>query len=739
MIQLTNCPTCGHPYEADKHLNGCPRCQSEVDYSAVMNTSASEPNDNRTSSFPDIDGYSDVSLLAEGGFGIVYKATNVRRALVALKVLSPKYRSNPRYEEIRKRFLQEPEILARLDHPNIIKVLGQDTKKQREDATPYFAMPLIKGGTLGNEMQRVGSDLKQALELMITVLDALKHAHYQGVIHQDLKPSNIVLDSKGVPYLIDFGVATDRLGELGPCNGGTEGYIAPELRGGNFEPKEVRPSADIFSIGMILCELVTGHRPFQNTVAHAMTTGTAHSEPRMQIELPAVQMRPELQAIIHKCLQVAPSDRYQHAEEVASELRRYLDGYVVEAGGTYHVRQWLGEYLNRPFFGVLLVLGLVFLSFSAYQIKSTVQEQEIRRWQQSNLDEALRIKDHVQRQLEHYQRLTRSEGSTGALSKAWSLTNPVQRQEALESFCRNIIEFYRSPRGLEQLQKAQPFDTCFVHDATGQGVARWPSDTGNKSYTEKNFGWRDYRQQVLELAGRQSHDATVSRAFLSEVDKNWKIGFGQPIYDTNDNFVGLFVLTVMTDTVFGSIPPDPYPRTRIVMGRRDRYKDEKSPIAGAPRAEWVVLFHPNLMPGSAIEGDDLNGFESISGSSSGWVLREGGDTQKISAQFRDPILAVDAKECPGCLDFPKCTTDACERDAKLAIAKSTLAASSEWRDWKVVISMPPTLAIKAADKLFWEITKNVAIGFGVASLGLWMLTPSFSFVTARLRLRRIRT
>ncbi|MCI0536192.1 MAG: serine/threonine protein kinase [Verrucomicrobiales bacterium] len=286
-----------------------------------------ESNHSAQRQYPSFPGYEILSEVARGAMGVVYRAQQTKLdRVVALKVVSSGQFAAP--SEL-VRFQQEAEAAASLNHPNIVPIYHVGEHEGR----PFFTMPLIEGGTVAASRKSAGpfcskessALLRDAATVMAKVARAVHHAHQRGVLHRDLKPSNILLDAQREPHVTDFGLAkrTGSSADLTITGAtlGTPGYMAPEQASG--ESKQATTAADIFSLGTILYELLTGRPPFQAETPLATLRKTVEEDPKRPSAI-RDQMDRDLETICLKCLSKAPSRRYQSAEALAEDLERWL-------------------------------------------------------------------------------------------------------------------------------------------------------------------------------------------------------------------------------------------------------------------------------------------------------------------------------------------------------------------------------------------------------------------------------
>jgi WD40 repeat protein len=280
--------------------------------------------------------------LGAGAFGTVYRAYDPQLDRdVALKVPHPATLDSP---TARQRFLREARAAARLRHPHIVAVFDAGA----DDGHDYIAAAFIDGQTLSASIAETSPDLRRAAGLVRDLAEALAYAHAQGVVHRDVKPANVLIDSAGRPHLMDFGLAywreeTHQLTQDGAVLG-TPAYMAPEQAAGQQGPP--LPASDQYALGVLLYQLLTGQTPFSGP-AQVQLYHAVHSEPP-----PPRRVRPEipqdLQTICLKALAKGPQERYADCQALADDLRRWLDGEPIHArrlGLVERVARW---YRRRP-------------------------------------------------------------------------------------------------------------------------------------------------------------------------------------------------------------------------------------------------------------------------------------------------------------------------------------------------------------------------------------------------------
>ena len=266
---------------------------------------------------PTVAGYDLLAPLGEGGMGVVWKARQVKlNRLVALKMVLGEQRAGSK-ELIR--FLAEAAAVAAVKHPHVVQVYEYGDANGR----PFLAMEYLPGGSLTDRLEQTGPlDAKAAAKLVGTLADAVQAAHGLGIVHRDLKPGNVLHDELGTPKVTDFGLAKRAGGsELTATQAvmGTPAYMAPEQARG--ETKFVGPQADVYSLGVILYESLTGTRPFEAPDPLALLRKVAEEEPeRPGKRVPGLPRDVEL--ICLKCLAKDPAERYPTAGALEVDLGR---------------------------------------------------------------------------------------------------------------------------------------------------------------------------------------------------------------------------------------------------------------------------------------------------------------------------------------------------------------------------------------------------------------------------------
>jgi serine/threonine-protein kinase len=316
---------------------------------------ATRPRAPSTAELPHIRGYEVQELLGRGGMGVVYKARHLRlQRPVAVKMLLAGAYAKPQELE---RFLREAETVAGLRHPNIVQV----HEAGDVDGRPYFTMEFVEGGSLAQKLVGTPQPARQAAALVARVAEAVEVAHRGGIVHRDLKPANILITADGTPKISDFGLARRlengaRLTQSGvPL--GTPSYMAPEQAQGRTHA--IGPAVDVYALGAILYELLTGRTPFQGETPAETVLQVIQQEPVPPARLNGKVPR-DLETICLKCLHKESERRYASAAALADDLSRFLEGRPIQArplGWGAQVGRWVRR---RPAVAALLGATVLF-------------------------------------------------------------------------------------------------------------------------------------------------------------------------------------------------------------------------------------------------------------------------------------------------------------------------------------------------------------------------------------------
>jgi serine/threonine protein kinase len=293
---------------------------------AVTASARAAPTERANRAVPVIEGYEVLGELGRGGMGVVYRARQVllNRPCVLKMILAGAYAD----AESVVRFLAEAAAVARLQHPNIVQIHHIGVA----DSLPYFELEYLDGGSLDRRLDGTPWPARRAAELVAALARGVAEAHRRGIIHRDLKPGNVLLAADGTPKITDFGLAKSLAGDSGLTRTdsilGSPGYMAPEQAEG--KAKQVGPLADVYALGAILYELLTGCPPFRGATVLEILEQVKTIEP-----VPPTRLVPglprDIETITLKCLQKDPGKRYDSAAALTADLHRFVAGEPIVA------------------------------------------------------------------------------------------------------------------------------------------------------------------------------------------------------------------------------------------------------------------------------------------------------------------------------------------------------------------------------------------------------------------------
>jgi WD40 repeat protein/tRNA A-37 threonylcarbamoyl transferase component Bud32 len=305
--------------------------------------------------FPTMPGYELLSELGRGGMGVVYRArqTKLNRVVALKMILSRGFAGTADV----LRFQGEAESIARLQHPNIVQIHEVGDFEGR----PFFSLEYCGGGSLANTLGGTPLSAQQAAALLEKLAGAMEAAHARQIVHRDLKPANVLLTEDGTPKITDFGLAK-RLDEAGQTQSGaimgTPSYMAPEQAAGQV--RGLSAAADVYSLGAILYECLTGRPPFRADTSLETLSQVLHIEP-----LPPSRLMPklprDLETICLTCLRKEPQKRYASAAALADDLRRFLAGEPIRSRRAGLAERFVRQCRRHPVVSGLLALVAVIL------------------------------------------------------------------------------------------------------------------------------------------------------------------------------------------------------------------------------------------------------------------------------------------------------------------------------------------------------------------------------------------
>lgn len=433
-------------------------------------------------------------------------------------------------------------------------------------------------GTLGDVKARF-SDPDRAAELVATLARAVHEGHQNGVVHRDLKPENIVFDEAGLGYVTDFGVAKLLDAEDGTATGvrvGTRGYWPPEQAGGHA--RHVTPAADVWSLGVILHELLEGRRPFAE-VTHALELYRILEDEPDPIRRRDV--RRDLVTICHACLQKDPARRYASALALAEDLERCVRREPIRVRRPGRLEQAARFCARHPASaGLLGVATVALVALTAWAFAVARSQEHARRAEvlAGNRYAARAVAGAVLHQLDEYAAAVAREARDEALRAALLGGD----QAALQARCDKMRD------------RHAPVVYWAVIDRDGALRARAPQGPYASAY-QIDYRFRDYYRGVRALRPEIEPAIYVSRAFRATTDGRYKIALTAPVRDATGEFLGLLIGELPTERRLGALELSDDRRLAVLAVRRDRERPD-DPLP----PEHLLLVHGNVEHGEGV-------------------------------------------------------------------------------------------------------------------------------------------
>lgn len=510
MTQL--CPDCRQPIPTGRFEGVCPACF----FAAAVE--AATPFNGEVLRIP---GHVVGEELARGGMGIVYAAEQLEPArTVALKILLPQWLE---HTEVSERFRREVKAIACLEHPAILPVytVGE------QDGLPWFTMKLATGGSLADRLAELVGQWNSVAELVAKLAGALAHAHERGILHRDVKPANILFDASGQAYLADFGLAKGQSPEdlaltLHNQVLGTPHYLAPELASGRA--RTATTSSDIYSLGAVLYELLSGQPPHCDDHLPALLRRVSDEPPRPLTDF--VPLPPgDLRAICDKAMSRSPEDRYATAREFATDLGRFIRGETVrarEAGAMEWVWNWC---LRHPAVaGLLTVVVALVVVLTAGSMVAVMHIREAERVAIASRDRAeASLRQSQLAEAEGLRRARQPRFRQQALDRVLAAGAPGESAEMRLQRRSEAIAALALPSMHQSAHPAGPKDCSLVAVASGHTFLAWRAPG--------NAGWRVTRgrdgavvstSQTLGVPTRISRNGRWLAAQLPDKDR-WQL------------------------------------------------------------------------------------------------------------------------------------------------------------------------------------------------------------------------
>ena len=566
------------------------------------------------------------------GGGDVYLAVRVEpfKKRVAIKFIKPALDT----EEILRRFKSEMQIHAALsEHPNIAGLLDAGST---EDGRPYFVMEYVEGQRIDQYCDTRKLTIRDRVDLFRSVLAAVQYAHQNVIIHLDLKPSNILVTQEGVPKLVDFGIArlvnpdlADQTSTLTGSEGLTREYASPEqVRGDAL----ITTASDVYSLGVILYELLTGHRPYTfetrseeeiqtivceenpenpGTVIDSEATVRQNGTMRTLTPEDISQRRGcqpgQLRRLLSKELGIIPliamrkepQRRYPSVVQFSEDLLHWLNREPLEYPHGPTSLERFGRWCQR----MPLVVGLgltagVLLALADIGASLSRLHERISQVHKSNVFAAQSVASTVHERMQHLSSAVARASIDGELQRLLELYNGSGWKESdrqkLQVLVGRFQDDYDSNSGF-MWSAENPFVTWFVLDTRGTVLAH-----SQDSVVDANFGWRDYLERALDM-GKTSQNPSagigrVYKAYKTE-EKLYKFPVFTPIRSEkeSDRVLGVLVATVPTESTVGTLLQNDAQLKAVLVGRGDR-SQPSDPDAPLP-SENLIVGHPTFHRG----------------------------------------------------------------------------------------------------------------------------------------------
>jgi serine/threonine-protein kinase len=561
-------------------------------------------------------GYVVYEQLGRGGFGIVFRARRVGSdEPVALKQMRGGAQATP---EERREFRAGAETAARLQHDGIVKIL----EVGEIDNCPFLTMPLVAGGNLAATLELGRPSQAQAARWLKSISSAIHHAHIAGVLHCDLKPANILLDAQGDALVADFGSAR-RLSKQGHCVESGEGvlsyYMAPEQASGDTRALTLR--ADIYSLGVILYELLTGQVPYEGL---AFADWVAELVSRDPVRLPRQldsSVNRDLELICLKCLEKDPSRRYASADLLADDLGLVLEGQhpsVRPEGLLLRALRWARLRPMQAAIAAGLVLFGFVLALSVFSVTHAEQSQ-----QRGALETNALI----------------ASSQAGAL--LFQLREFADRAERCgqKPSIRGLLINAAVGEGASELEScARGFQSVYLTSANGRLLTQWPHPPN--AILGRNYAFRDYFLGSRYLGEHGLHAAFLGQAYRAESNGQLQFAVSAPVFDSEGKWIGCVVAALAADSAIGQVRlQGSLESGRSVALLGPRGNDRPIPGVPAPAKNFDFVVHPRLGLGREVAIQEP--VHSLLDRAFGAAVTPG---EQFSLRWEPPLLLSDYRD-----------------------------------------------------------------------------------------------
>ena len=567
MTEPSKCEECGAVIPDEIVLGSCPACLFSLSASSAETV---DP-------FPTpglVPGYAFGSYelqgkIGEGGMGVVYKAKHKTLGrTVALKLVRLGSLAS---EKTLKRFQIEARAAAALQHPNLVAVheVGE------EDGQLYIAMEYVAGERLSDAFRSDEVNWETVAKQLKSIAEAVQHAHQQGIIHRDLKPANVLINSLGEPCITDFGLAKIFDHDEGFTASeevmGTPSYMSPEQAKG--DKAKIGPATDIYALGAILYEGLTGRPPFKADSSVETVRQVVELDPVFPQRLNPNVPR-QLQTICMKCLSKDPGKRYSTAQELVEDLDRFLKKEPIHAKptGTFErVKLWANRKPELAWSLTLVSVLFVLLMLASFQFR------------EDTLNGNRFSANHVAKNVENT--LTGLKNSVGDPVLSSEIKRQLKAGNAnLTSFLTNKLELLNI--GTSWMGGTNTFHSLSIFDPHGKLLARCPQAEWREGEEILLYNERDHFKGATRIPAHGSPRPYVSRAYLSRTDKDGLHKFGISVAlldDDNSSLLGVFFAAITTASTRSLGDSE---HEAVLIARVDPLDIEES--------EYVLIAHPGM-------------------------------------------------------------------------------------------------------------------------------------------------
>ncbi len=578
------CSECGSALPESSRDGLCPRCLIGLALDAEQKTKVVSPPQNHIS---DLIGrvfgnYQLIEQIGQGGMGVVYKARqgNLNR-MVALKLML----SGPQATAAEvERFLREATAAATLQHPNVVAIheVGQ------HEGQHYFSMDYIEGQNLAQVIRRTPLAAERAARYVKTTAEAVQYAHQRGILHRDLKPANVLMDAHDQPRITDFGLAKqieiDSELTLSGAVLGTPSYMPPEQAAGRR--KEVSPASDVYSLGAILYDALTGRPPFQADTPVDTMRQVLDAEPAPpRILNPKVPR--DLETICLKCLAKEPNRRFQTAQELADDLARFLKGEPIKARPIGRVaRLWRWCRRNPGMAGLTatttafaVALGVSAVLFRAELINKNRNMAPLLATKMSNHLYQVSQPLLEVAQTDEFQTMVRAADTNRLFAYLERETSRLTANLGIRAEVENWV----------------------VMDLKGATLARVPLPDREPIMNRSS---RDYFLGARRLTNAPQGTVHFSRLYKSKDDDKFKFGISAVVRENRSaeaKPIGIVTLMINTGSAEKNLGLN-FPGQSIVLLAPPDPEDKDQGLRHADTNDYFVFFHPGLGNGGQVAG-----------------------------------------------------------------------------------------------------------------------------------------